>query len=226
MTWNDLPDNAPEFFPGHRLVRFDPHPSTFSAQSLWQLMTDHPMPPPVGNPHIGTSWFEKPEHLLSELCHTRLISNFWPKAYYPSRVDPEVADPVGKKVAIEPDNHQWKTLRTYLNNPQHDWLIYWPTLGHCGYRLKPENKGIPENIRQTTMFWLNMVKKDILPRLPKQCKTILFSDHGSARSIGSRDDQFRNGFAWIDNRIKFHGDSLDWTSMRAIHREVLTCSPE
>ena len=220
MTWDDLTASLP----GHRLVHFDPHPATMSAQSLWCMQTDATLPPARGNPHEGTSWFDGVD-MISLRHPTRLISNFWPKAYDPVRIDPDVADPVGKKVGVEPDNHQWHTMQAYLANPgHHEWLIYWPTLGHAGYRVQAENKGIPKDIRETTRVWFKLMAEHLLPRLT--CPTIIFSDHGSARFIRTRDEQFRNGFAFVPDGFPFPDAmaQMTWADMRALQEGIL-CSP-
>jgi hypothetical protein len=217
MTMDDLDGQV---VPGHVLVPFDPHPATFSAQSLWLLQSSQPLPPPKGNPHEGTSWFEGVE-CLSNRVKTRLVSNFWPKAYDPTCLDPECADKEGKKVGMEPDNHQWNTLMAYMDGPRpHDWLIFWPTMGHAGYRVPEENKGVPWHVKATTRAWLDLVAKSLLPRL--DCPVILFSDHGSARAGRTRDEQFRNGFAFVpaDDRVPCRSP-LDWAGMRALQEHFL-----
>lgn len=223
MTWDDLPSGAS--IHGHRLVHFDPHPATFSAQSLWLMMTSDPLPPPAGNPHEGSSWFEEASDLLSCRFSTRLISNFWPKRYDPrSRIDIQCADPDGKRVGMEPDNHQWDTLMTYLDGPMpHDWMIFWPTMGHCGYRVNAENHGVPKAIPETCSKWLEMVTKNIMPKIRPVTRTILFSDHGSARAGKSRDEAFRNGFAFVDERLGEVNDHIGWDGMRWLQKKAL-CS--
>lgn len=222
MTWDDLSGQS---IPGHRLVRFDPHPATFSAQSLWLMQCRAILPPPASNPHVGESWFNDATiDFLSLRARTRLVSNFWPTKYDPTRLDPLCAcHKPGRIVGMEPNNHQWDTLMEYLDNPGcHDWLIFWPTMGHCGYRVPGENSGIPVHIKDTAGQWLTMACKNILPKIPGEARTILFSDHGSARKDKTKDEQFRNGFAFVDDRIECP-DKLDWEEMRKL-QERLLCS--
>jgi len=225
MTMDDLDEDL-KFLHGHVLLPFDPHPATMSAQSLWCMMTPDKLPPAAGNPHEGTSWFEEASSLLSSKFKVRLISNFWPKRYDPRIIDPECADPKGKVVGCDPNCHQWETMREYLKGPcPHEWLIYWPTLGHAKYRIGDENKGIPEHICETTRTWLSLAAILVEEAEAKGFQTILFSDHGSARKDKSRDEQFRNGFVWLPEKIPWHGPRpLTWDTMRFLV-ETSLCSP-
>lgn len=103
----------------------------------------------------------------------------------------------------------------------HEWLIYWPTIGHAQYRIGEENKGIPNHIRETAKSWFNLVMTMILPKL--NCKKIIFSDHGSARKDKTSAEQFANGFAFIDEAISGIPDRMTWVDMRKLQESIL-CS--
>lgn len=203
--------------PGYKLVPFNTAPARFSAESLWCLNTNLP-PPPV--PKIlweGESIFKTIPSPLMSRFKIRLISNFWPAAYSPALWDPDTASRIGKGAARDPENHQYRSLLEYLaGTRQHDWLIYWPTIGHCGYRLDCENKGIPENIRETTKYWLNIVKNSLIPSFPTGLPILIHTDHGSVRK-GTYD--FNGGFAFIPEKLTI--DSLDWTGMRQLIESIL-----
>lgn len=217
-----LDDISGQELPGHDLLKFDPSPATFSAQSLWLMQTPLPLPPTAANPYAGDSWFTEKD-MIGKRFKTRICSNFWPRKYDPSPIDPEVSDNVNKVVGIEPNNHQWKTFISYLSGPRaHDWLIYWPTIGHCGYRIGCENSGIPVDIRQTASMWFDLIRDEVLPRVPEYL-TLILSDHGSARKHNKA--AFSSGFIYVDHRIptKPPAAELHWQDGRILIEGVL-CS--
>jgi len=203
---------------GFKLIPFDTTGAKFSAQSLWRMNTDLPQPTVPKNIWEGKSFLEDiPDPLMSHY-KVRIISNFWPNVFDPKCFDPDCADKAHKTVATEPENHQWKTFLQYLNGPRlHDWVIYWPTIGHMGYRKGTENTGIPEHIRTTTTAWLEMVQQDILP-VVTESTVLIHTDHGSRRT-NQTEEEFNRGFAYVPENMQV--EKLDWTSFRGLVQKIL-----
>jgi hypothetical protein len=212
-----MSDVAGYQIPGYKLIPFNTAPARFSAESLWCMNSELP-PPPIPK----SIWTEEsvyktlPSPIMSRF-KVRLISNFWPNAYSPALWDQDAASRAGKGAARDPENHQYHSLLEYLaGTRQHEWLIYWPTIGHCGYRLDCENVGIPEHIRETTKYWLNIVKNNLLPSLPKDTPILIHTDHGSVRKTTK---DYNEGFAFIPNHLP--PTSLDWKGMRELTETIL-----
>lgn len=193
MLYSDLSGQS---FPGMGIARFDPRPAVFSADAL-MFMTRG----------------------IADRVKVRLIANFWPARYDPKAIDPEASfSSAGKVVAMEPDAHQWSTLKGYLDGPRpHDWLIYWPTIGHCdGYRLPHEDKGIPANIRDTTSRWLDMVREELLPRL--DCPVLIHTDHGTART--GHPNWKSDGFAFVPSGM-IDKSQVNWDDIQELEKKCL-----
>ena len=205
---------------GFKLIPFDTSGANFSAQSLWRMNCDLPQPPIPQKLWEGESVFKDIPNPLMLKHRTRLISNFWPHRFDPTLFDPDCSDRINKQVGIDPDNHQWTTFLSYLCGPMpHDWVIYWPTVGHCSYRLGPDNNGIPENIRRTTTYWLDMIRNQILPRVPKGTTILIHTDHGSARKNQTTNEYYNQGFAFIPNNMEI--ENLNWASFRELVDKIL-----
>ena len=213
MQGQKLPDH-------YQIERFDFSGPVFSCQSMWCMQTDAAIPPLEAVTSRNLVLFDQPENFLSNTVKTRIFAHFWPGPWSPKRFDPLIT-PEHVKPKMEPDAYHYKELLKFLPTWGEDvrWVIYWSILGHCeGYRIGQEDKGVPSNLRDTTAVWMDLVRTEILPAIPKDVEVIMHTDHWSARQ-GKRREQVE-GFLIHHEDLQIQRPT-NWHAIRDIERRIL-----
>ena len=198
MTAVDLKYERLNGFTSHE---FDMSPVYHSATALWKMQTDSPLPKMelFGPNHFA----EEGHNFISSRFKTRIASYFWPKRFDPRPFDSDMmlfhSFASRETNAMEPNAPQWgmhNFVRT-LDSPEnpHQWFIYWPTIGHVGFRVGDENKGVPKDIHQTLVKWFGLIRNDILSITKPSIPMLIHSDHGTART-GHNGEEFTEGFVF------------------------------
>lgn len=209
--------------------KFNTSPSRFSAQSLWLMQSEDPKLVSIDDCHNTKREriFDKGDFLSTQF-KTRLIAHWFPHVFNPARLDPLADSPKNgfPPVFREPNSWQYPVLLKFLKqeffNSDYQWLIYWPSIGHveCSdCRLPPEDKGVPDNIHQTTAEWFRLINKDILPFIKPDTTVFIHTDHGSARRI--KNHNWNDGFLFHTPNVQFR-DNSGWNDYRKMVRQVLS----
>jgi hypothetical protein len=218
--------------PGLERHEFELRPARYSMEALWLMQTGDPEPDWHAMPldRTGPNVFATPGRFVSNYAKTRLISYFWHARHNPIPLDPLCThswlDSQGKlrqPVSMEPGAYHWPVFLEFLSaefyRSDYQWLIYWPLIGHAavGCRLRGEDHGIPDTLRETTAEWFTLIQNRVLPLVQPGTVVLIHSDHGTLRR--NKPDSMRRGIFFCSPPI--HGVDMDWRNLRMIERTVL-----
>ena len=208
----------------------DMRPSMLSATSLYLMQTGDPVPD-MGNCHSASEpcVFSPKGRLISNYVKTRIISNYWPRKFDASFLDPKSSIESGLKICREPNSHHYPVLLDFLKHEFYDsdyqYLIYWSLIGHgeCyDCRIDEENKGVPYTLRKTAAEWFRLIDKDILPLVKQDTLVMIHPDHGTARK-GQGPEAYTDGFMFLypkEMAKLIPTPSIYWSTIRGAIRRA------